>query len=75
MTAISATSHSTSSFAASTRFDRALLRAASALDGFVSARLATRAGAEHRRARETEDSADTARRAAQALASIGILPR
>ncbi|MFK4836657.1 hypothetical protein ACI3KY_13105 [Microbacterium sp. ZW T2_14] len=58
-----------------TRFDRTLLRAAAAIDAFVLARVERRVGAERRRALTAQATASGARREAQALAAIGILPR
>lgn len=58
-----------------TPFEGMLLRAASALDHFVSARLERRGGAAYRRAAETQASGEAARGAAQALGAIGMIPR
>ena len=61
--------------APATAFDRALLRTASALDSLVAARLERRSNAEHRRALAVQSAASQARRTAQALGVVGILPR
>lgn len=66
MTALSSHQISTTSV------DRALLRAASALDRFVDARLERRAAAVVSPAAAQHDSSRTH---AQALGAIGILPR
>lgn len=58
-----------------TPFEGMLLRAASALDHFVSARLELRGGAAYRRAAETRAAGEAARGAAQARSAIGMLPR
>ena len=58
-----------------TPFERTLLRAASALDLFVAARLERRGGAAHRRAVEAQTAAAADRRAAEARGAIGMLPR
>jgi len=65
MTAL--TSHQLST----TSFDRALLRAASALDAFVAARVQRRAAAVPWAAIDH----DASRTRAQALGAIGIMPR
>lgn len=76
MTTITVPDRSAQRLAASaTRFDRALLRAASTLDAHVVARLERRAGAEERRALAVQAASDDARREASARAAIGILPR
>ena len=61
--------------ARATRFDRALLRAASALDSFVLARLERRAGDGPRRVLAAQAAAAERRRNAEACGSIGLLPR
>lgn len=61
--------------ARSTRLDRTLLRAASALDSFVVARLERRAGGESRRALAAQTTATQRRREAEARGAIGLLPR
>ena len=71
MTAISAPRIS----AGVTPFERSLLRAASALDQFVSHRLERRAGAEERKAAAVRSSTASARSAAEAHAAWGMLPR
>jgi len=71
MTAISAPRVS----AGTTTFERSLLRAASALDHYVSLRLERRSGAEYRRAAAAQSVAAAVRGAAQAHGSIGMLPR
>jgi len=58
-----------------TRFDRTLLRAASALDAYAVARVVRRSGAEQRRAQATQAAASDTRRDAGALAATGMLPR
>jgi hypothetical protein len=58
-----------------TRFDRTLLRAASALDAYVIARVERRDGAARRRALTAQAVVSGARRDAEALASTGMLPR
>ncbi|WP_194411484.1 hypothetical protein [Microbacterium cremeum] len=58
-----------------TRFDRMLLRAASAIDSFVVARLERRASAESRRASAAQTAATQRRRDAEARGAIGLLPR
>lgn len=55
--------------------DRALLRTAGVLDAFVQARLERRAGDVRHRALAAQDAATTARRNAEALAALGMLPR
>jgi hypothetical protein len=55
-----------------TSVDRALLRAASALDRFVASRLERRAASVPSAAAEMHDSS---RATAQAVRAIGILPR
>jgi len=61
--------------AAATGLDRALLRAASALDAHVLGRVERRAGLAFRRAASAQAAADRIRRDATARAAIGILPR
>jgi hypothetical protein len=58
-----------------TSFERTLLRAASALDGFVLSRLALRSTLEYRRAQEAQGAGASARGAAIALGAIGMMPR
>lgn len=58
-----------------TSFERMLLRTAAVLDGFVAARLAHRASEIHRAAVDVQASFAAVRRAAEARAAIGILPR
>ena len=60
---------------ATTRFDRTLLRTASAIDAYVLARVERRHGAEWRRAMSARAAATGARRDAEALAALGMLPR
>ncbi|WP_127818911.1 hypothetical protein [Microbacterium sp. CPCC 204701] len=61
--------------ARATRFDRTLLRAASAIDAFVVSRLERRAGDGSRRAVAAQAAAEHLRRDAEARGAIGILPR
>lgn len=61
--------------ARATRLERMLLRAASALDAYVVARLERRASAEMRRALVAQTAATQARRDAEANGALGILPR
>ncbi|WP_426319640.1 hypothetical protein [Microbacterium sp. E-13] len=76
MTAISADELSAHRFEASaTAFDRALLRAASAVEAYTIARVRRRDGAQRRRALIAQDEASGARRNAEALAYAGLLPR
>ncbi|MDQ7877653.1 hypothetical protein Q9R08_06670 [Microbacterium sp. QXD-8] len=76
MTTITAGELAARGFGASaTRFDRALLRAASAIDAYVIARVERRDGAERRRALTAQTAASGARRDAEALAATGMLPR
>ncbi len=76
MTAITADELATRGFRASaTRFDRALLRTASALDAYVVARLEKRDGAQERRALTAQATASGVRREAEARAAMGMLPR
>jgi hypothetical protein len=76
MTAITADELAARGFRASaTRFDRALLRAASALDAYVVARVEKRDDAQERRALTVQAAASTARREAEARAAMGMLPR
>ncbi len=76
MTAITADELATHRFDASaTAFDRALLRAASAFDAYAIGRLRRRDGAQQRRALIAQAEANGARRNAEALAYIGLLPR
>ncbi|MFB9647337.1 hypothetical protein [Microbacterium terregens] len=58
-----------------TTFERALLRAASALDGFVATRLERRGRVAYRRAAETQARAARFRSSAQACGAVGLLPR
>ncbi|MCP2636781.1 hypothetical protein K0817_009420 [Microbacterium sp. HD4P20] len=58
-----------------TFLDRALLSAASALDGIVAARVSRRHRPERRSIMAARDAAAAARRHAEALASVGIMPR
>jgi len=58
-----------------TPFERTLLRAASALDEFVAARVERRGGAEYRRAAEAQSGVVAVRRSAEARGVIGMLPR
>jgi hypothetical protein len=55
--------------------DRALLRTAGVLDALVQARLERRAGDVRHHALAAQDAATTARRNAEALAALGMLPR
>jgi len=71
MTAISAPRTS----AGITPFERSLLRAATALDGYVSHRLDRRASVEYRRAAAAQAATIAIRDAAQAHGAIGLLPR
>ncbi|WP_374974488.1 hypothetical protein ACEYYH_11155 [Microbacterium trichothecenolyticum] len=76
MTAITADELAARGFRASaTRFDRALLRAASALDAYVVARVEKRDDAQERRALSAQAAASGARREAEARAAMGMLPR
>ena len=76
MTAITADELAAHEFRASaTRFDRALLRAASALDAYVVSRVLKRGDAEERRALTAQAAADGVRREAEARAAMGMLPR
>lgn len=59
---------------ATTRFDRALLRAASALDAYVVARQGRRSHAD-RRALAVQTRVTGIRRDAEAIAATGMLPR
>jgi hypothetical protein len=75
MTTITAAELASRGFDASaTRFDRALLRAASAIDAYVIARVERRDGA-GRRAVTAQTAQGGARRDAEALAATGMLPR
>jgi hypothetical protein len=59
-----------------TFLDRALLRTAAALDAVVQTRLERRAGDMRRHhAFAAQEAATTARRHAEALAALGMLPR
>ena len=58
-----------------TPFERSLLRAATALDQYVSHRLERRSGADERRAAAVRASAASTRSAAEAHAAMGMLPR
>ena len=60
---------------AATTFERALLRAASALDAYAIARQARRHDADRRRALVAQTRVAGARRDAEARAAIGLLPR
>ncbi|MFD4957409.1 hypothetical protein [Microbacterium sp. NPDC058389] len=60
--------------ARTTAFERALLQAASTLDGFVAARLERRSDAARRQAVAVQDAAARTRSAAEARAALGILP-
>ena len=60
---------------AATRFESLLLRAASALDGFVAARLEQRCSEVYRGVAQTQAASAAARGAAQARGAIGVLPR
>jgi hypothetical protein len=60
---------------AATPFESLLLRAASAVDQLVAARLEQRGGTVYRRAAATQAAAAAARGAAQARGAIGVLPR
>jgi hypothetical protein len=77
MSTITAGELATRGFVASatTRFDRTLLRTASAIDAYVSARVERRHGAGWRRAMSAQAAATGARRDAQALAALGMPPR
>ena len=76
MTAITADELTARGFRASaTRFDRALLRAASALDAYVVARVEKRDDAEERRALTAQASVNADRHEAEAFAALGMLPR
>lgn len=61
--------------ARATRFDRTLLRAASAIDSFVLARLERRAGEASRRVLTAQAAAAEHRRNVEASGAIGLLPR
>jgi hypothetical protein len=61
--------------ASATRSDRALLRAASAIDAYVIARVERRDGAGRRGAVTAQTAQAGARRDAEALAATGMLPR
>lgn len=61
--------------ARATRFDRTLLRAASAIDSFVVARIERRAHDESRRVFAAQTAATQRRRDAEARGAIGLLPR
>ena len=71
MTAISASVARTGA----TPFESLLLRAASALDHFVAARLEQRDSSAYRRAAAIQAAGAAARGAAQARGAIGVLPR
>ena len=71
MTAISAPRVSVGT----TPFERSLLRAATALDQYVSHRLERRSSTEERNAAAVRTSAASARGAAEAHAVMGMLPR
>jgi len=76
MTTITADELATRGFGASaTRFDRTLLRAASAIDAYVLTRVERRAAAEGRQALAAQAAASGARSQAEGLFSMGILPR
>jgi hypothetical protein len=61
--------------AGATPFERALLHAASALDGYVASRLERRGTSEYRRADDARRIYSLTRDAAQARGAIGLLPR
>jgi hypothetical protein len=71
MTAISAPAARTGA----TPLESLLLRASSALDDHIAARLDRRASAVYRCAAETRAAGAAARDAAQARGAIGVLPR
>jgi hypothetical protein len=71
MTAISAPAARTGA----TPLESLLLRASSALDDHIAARLDRRASAAYRCAAETRAAGAAARDAAQARGAIGVLPR
>jgi hypothetical protein len=71
MTAISATRVRRGA----TTLERAMLSAASAIDGFVIGRLERRSGSDHRRAHRAQRSFAEAREGAQARGAIGLLPQ
>lgn len=76
MTTISAHDLAVRGFgSAATTFERALLRAASALDAYAVARHERRHDADRRRALIAQTRATGARRDAEARAAIGIIPR
>jgi hypothetical protein len=76
MTTITVHEHSARGFGATaTRYDRMLLRAASAFDAYVIARVERRNVAEQRRAKTAQEAANGVRRSAEALAAMGMLPR
>ena len=77
MSTITAAQRTTLSFSASspTRFERTLLRAASALNGFVVVRLERRTGSGSRHALAAQNAVIRRRRDAEARGAIGILPR
>jgi predicted secreted Zn-dependent protease len=76
MTAITAGELPASDLGASaTAFDHTLLRAAAALDAYVLLRVQRRRGSQPRRALIAQTAAGDARRHAEALAAIGMLPR
>lgn len=56
-------------------YDRMLLRAASALDGHVAARLERRSAPAYRRALQTRSETAAVRDRAVACGAIGLLPR
>jgi len=58
-----------------TPFESAVLRAAGALNTFVSHRLARRADAAERDAAAAWDAAASARQSAEAHAAMGMIPR
>jgi hypothetical protein len=71
MTAISAPR----GYARTTAFERSLLWTSSTLEQFVSERLERRTTPQRRRAGSAQTRFSDARREAQALGAIGILPR
>lgn len=60
---------------ATTRFDRTLLRTASAIDAYVVAHVERRHDADWRRAMSARAAATGARRDAEALGAWGLFPR
>jgi hypothetical protein len=76
MTTITAGELAARGFGSSTtRLDRALLRAAAALDAYAVARVQRRENADRCRLATAQDAATGVRRDAEALAATGMLPR